>query len=85
MLFCSLKEPEGRAAYEGSGFIVFQEPARAVRAIAALHYCARSFARADEDDPIPELADLSPLSDGIVNEIKATLQSHGPVRRVSCH
>ena len=71
MLFCSLTEPEGRAAYEKSGFIVFEEPTRAVRAMAALRYFAKSFARAGEDDPIPELADLSPLPDGMVNEIEA--------------
>ena len=71
MLFCSLTEPEGRAAYEKSGFIVFEEPTRAVRAMAALRYFARSFARAGEKDPIPELSNLSPLPDGIVNEIEA--------------
>ncbi|WP_233152274.1 acetate--CoA ligase family protein [Marinibacterium profundimaris] len=71
MLFCSLTEPEGRAAYEKSGFIVFEEPTRAVRAMAALRYFARSFARAGEHDPIPELSDLSPLPDGMVNEIEA--------------
>ena len=71
MLFCSLTEPEGRAAYEKSGFIVFEEPTRAVRAMAALRYFAKSFARAGEDDPIPELPDLSPLPDGMVNEIEA--------------
>jgi acyl-CoA synthetase (NDP forming) len=71
MLFCSLTEPEGRAAYEKSGFIVFEEPTRAVRAMAALRYFARSFARAGEDDPIPELSDLSPLPDDMVNEIEA--------------
>ncbi|MFV2054516.1 acetate--CoA ligase family protein [Aliiroseovarius sp. YM-037] len=71
MLFCSLTEPEGRAAYEKSGFIVFEEPTRAVRAMAALRYFARSFARAGENDPIPELSNLSPLPDGMVNEIEA--------------
>ena len=71
MLFCSLTEPEGRAAYERSGFIVFEEPTRAVRAMAALRYFARSFARAGEADPIPELTDLSPLPDGMINEIEA--------------
>ncbi|WP_026757601.1 acetate--CoA ligase family protein [Sediminimonas qiaohouensis] len=71
MLFCSLTEPDGRAAYERSGFIVFEEPTRAVRAMAALRYFARSFARAGEHDPIPELPDLSPLPDGMVNEIEA--------------
>ncbi|MAU51800.1 MAG: CoA-binding protein [Roseovarius sp.] len=71
MLFCSLTEPEGRAAYERSGFIVFEEPTRAVRAIAALRYFARSFARACEHDPIPELSSLSPLPDAMVNEIEA--------------
>lgn len=71
MLFCSLTEPEGRAAYERSGFIVFEEPTRAVRAIAALRYFARSFARAGEHDPIPELSNLSPLPDAMVNEIEA--------------
>jgi acyl-CoA synthetase (NDP forming) len=71
MLFCSLTEPEGRAAYEKSGFIVFEEPTRAVRAMAALRYFARSFARAGEKDPIPELSNLSPLPDGMVNEIEA--------------
>jgi acyl-CoA synthetase (NDP forming) len=71
MLFCSLTEPEGRAAYEKSGFIVFEEPTRAVRAMAALRYFARSFARAGEADPIPELTDLSPLPDGMINEIEA--------------
>ena len=43
MLFCSLTEPEGRAAYEKSGFIVFEEPTRAVRAMAALRYFATLF------------------------------------------
>ena len=71
MLFCSLTEPEGRAAYERSGFIVFEEPTRAVRAMAALSYFARSFARAGVADPIPELSDLSPLPDGMINEIEA--------------
>ncbi len=71
MLFCSLTEPEGRAAYERAGFIVFEEPTRAVRAMAALRYFARSFARAGEADPVPRLSDLSPLPDAMVNEIEA--------------
>jgi acyl-CoA synthetase (NDP forming) len=71
MLFCSLTEPEGRAAYERSGFIVFDEPTRAVRAMAGLRYFARSFARAGESDPAPELSNLSPLPEGMVNEIEA--------------
>lgn len=71
MLFCSLTEPEGRAAYERSGFIVFEEPTRAVRAMAALRYFARSFARAGAADPVPDLPALSPLPGGMVNEIEA--------------
>ena len=71
MLFCSLTEPEGRAAYERSGFIVFEEPTRAVRAMAGMRYFARSFARASEADPIPDLPQLSPLPTDTVNEIEA--------------
>lgn len=71
MLFCSLTEPEGRAAYERSGFIVFEEPTRAVRAMAGLRYFSRSFERATETDPVPDLPDLPPLPAGMVNEIEA--------------
>ncbi len=71
LLFCSLTEPEGRAAYERAGFIVFEEPTRAVRAMAGMRYFARSFARANEADPVPDLPHLSPLPEGMVNEIEA--------------
>jgi len=71
LLFCSLTEPEGRAAYEPTGFIDFEEPTRAERAMAGLRYFARSFRRAGESDPIPELSGLSPFPDAMVNEIEA--------------
>ena len=71
MLFCSLTVPEDRAAYERSGFIVFEEATRAVRAMAALRYFAKSFERMREFDPVPDLPKLSPLPGGMVNEIQA--------------
>lgn len=71
MLFCALTRPEDQRLYEKSGFLVFDEPTRAVRAIAALRFFARSFRDAGTQEAPPELGPLSALPRETVNEIDA--------------
>lgn len=71
MVFCSLTEPEDRKLYEDSGFMVFDEPTRAVRALATLRFFGDAFRRHETPDPLPEIAIIPDLPSTMVNEIEA--------------
>ncbi|MCP1336986.1 acetate--CoA ligase family protein [Futiania mangrovi] len=48
IVLCMLADPETVRAYEEAGFLVYEDPYRAMAAVAALRFFAESFARAEE-------------------------------------
>lgn len=81
----TLSDPQVRKLYEAEGMMVFDDPARAVRAAAALRHFARVAARAGAGNPAPACPpDALPVPATAVNEVaaKAVLASAGiPVVR----
>jgi acyl-CoA synthetase (NDP forming) len=54
VVLCMLADPETVRAYEEAGLLVYEEPARAMTAVAALRFFARSFGRPPETaEPAP--------------------------------
>ena len=71
MIFCSLTHPEDRQLYEDSGFLVFEEPTRAVRALGALRFFGKAPQHHEAPDPLPEIGAIPDLPAAMVNEIEA--------------
>jgi acyl-CoA synthetase (NDP forming) len=69
LVVSSLSTPEFRAALEASGCLLFEEPAHAIRAIAALAQFRRAFAAAPP--VLPPLPARTPLPAGTCDEIAA--------------
>lgn len=63
-----LAAPEVVADYEADGFLVFEDPTRAIAALAALTRFGESFAREAGEVAVPEYA---PLPRGAMNETRA--------------
>jgi acyl-CoA synthetase (NDP forming) len=73
---CMLAEPAVRAEAEAAGFLVFEEPTRAVSTLAALASLGEAFARADDAPPPGKRIDLpSPPLDEAAS--KAVLAAAG--------
>jgi len=71
LIFSAVTMPEEQRRYADSGFLVFEEPARAVRAMAGMRYFTESFRRTHESDPLPDIGAVSALPGSMVNEIEA--------------
>ncbi|WP_295374322.1 acetate--CoA ligase family protein [uncultured Pseudacidovorax sp.] len=65
--------PELRQTYDQAGFLVYEDPSRAVAALRALDHFERFFGRtAEQAGPVPLFsADLLPESGGPLNEVQA--------------
>ena len=79
LVLCMLATPEMTKEYEAAGYLCFEDPSRAVMAIAALHRFARSFARGAGSPPPALPASARPVPWGVINEMeaKALLDSAG--------
>lgn len=79
LVLCMLATPEMTKEYEAAGYLCFEDPSRAVMAIAALHRFAKSFARGAGSPPPALPASARPVPWGVINEMeaKALLDSAG--------
>jgi acyl-CoA synthetase (NDP forming) len=72
LVLCSSERPEDKQPYEASGFLVMQDPTRALRSVAALCTLGRSFARDGHRASQPPLpASAVPVPAQAVGEYEA--------------
>jgi acyl-CoA synthetase (NDP forming) len=76
LVFCSLFDPEAAASARAAGFLVFEDPSRAVRALAGWTHAHRGIREARERAPVAASAVATPpLAGSAENEVKRALAS----------
>jgi acyl-CoA synthetase (NDP forming) len=71
LVLCMLASPEMTQDYEAQGFLAFEDPTRAVTAIAALCRFGRAFARGAGAPPLPLPKEAKPIPAGPLGEAEA--------------